>query len=182
MLELGEEGAQASTSRRSACSTPRRRTSSPCAQALVDEHGGEVPPDRDALETLPGVGRKTANVVMNCAFGARDLRGRHPCLPRRATAPASRPARRRWRSRRSSRRSPPAALPARRPPLADPARPLRLQGAQARMLALRGRRPLPLPAEDAARRLAPNPLEPRPKPGKQFILRHALISAAVARL
>ncbi len=36
---------------------------------LIDEFGGEVPADRDALTRLPGVGRKTANVVMNCAFG-----------------------------------------------------------------------------------------------------------------
>ncbi len=39
------------------------------SQALIEKHGGEVPEDRDALETLPGVGRKTANVVMNMAFG-----------------------------------------------------------------------------------------------------------------
>ena len=39
------------------------------SQALVDHHGGEVPADRDALEALAGVGRKTANVVMNVAFG-----------------------------------------------------------------------------------------------------------------
>lgn len=36
---------------------------------LVDLHGGEVPHDREALEALPGVGRKTANVVLNVAFG-----------------------------------------------------------------------------------------------------------------
>ncbi len=36
---------------------------------LIDQHGGEVPADRDALEALPGVGRKTANVVLNMAFG-----------------------------------------------------------------------------------------------------------------
>jgi endonuclease-3 len=36
---------------------------------LVDQHGGEVPHDREALESLPGVGRKTANVVLNTAFG-----------------------------------------------------------------------------------------------------------------
>jgi endonuclease-3 len=36
---------------------------------LVEEHGGEVPHDREALERLPGVGRKTANVVLNTAFG-----------------------------------------------------------------------------------------------------------------
>jgi endonuclease-3 len=39
------------------------------SRKLVEEHGGEVPRDRDVLETLPGVGRKTANVVMNVAFG-----------------------------------------------------------------------------------------------------------------
>ena len=36
---------------------------------LIDEHGGRVPEDREALEALPGVGRKTANVVLNTAFG-----------------------------------------------------------------------------------------------------------------
>lgn len=39
------------------------------SQKLVAEHGGQVPRDRDALEALPGVGRKTANVVLNVAFG-----------------------------------------------------------------------------------------------------------------
>ena len=39
------------------------------SRLLVDRHGGEVPRDRDALEALPGVGRKTANVVLNVAFG-----------------------------------------------------------------------------------------------------------------
>ncbi len=38
-------------------------------QILLDQHGGEVPADRKALEALPGVGRKTANVVLNTAFG-----------------------------------------------------------------------------------------------------------------
>ena len=36
---------------------------------LIEQHGGEVPADRAALEALPGVGRKTANVVLNTAFG-----------------------------------------------------------------------------------------------------------------
>lgn len=40
---------------------------------LVRDFGGEVPADRDILTTLPGVGRKTANVVMNCAFGAETF-------------------------------------------------------------------------------------------------------------
>jgi endonuclease-3 len=43
------------------------------SQMLIDEYGGEVPAERDALERLPGVGRKTANVVMNVAFGADTI-------------------------------------------------------------------------------------------------------------
>jgi len=43
------------------------------SEKLVAEHGGEVPTDRDTLVTLPGVGRKTANVVLNCAFGAETF-------------------------------------------------------------------------------------------------------------
>ena len=39
------------------------------SRKLVDEYGGEVPRSREALESLPGVGRKTANVVLNIAFG-----------------------------------------------------------------------------------------------------------------
>lgn len=43
------------------------------SQALVDDHAGRVPASREALEKLPGVGRKTANVVMNVAFGAETF-------------------------------------------------------------------------------------------------------------
>ena len=43
------------------------------SQALIEKHGGQVPHDREALEALPGVGRKTANVVMNVAFGENTI-------------------------------------------------------------------------------------------------------------
>ncbi|MEM9618246.1 MAG: endonuclease III [Pseudomonadota bacterium] len=43
------------------------------SQKLLDEFDGQVPQNREALETLPGVGRKTANVVMNVAFGAPTI-------------------------------------------------------------------------------------------------------------
>ncbi len=43
------------------------------SEILIRDHGGEVPADRDLLEQLPGVGRKTANVVMNTAFGAETF-------------------------------------------------------------------------------------------------------------
>ena len=39
------------------------------SRILLEEHGGEVPREREALEALPGVGRKTANVILNTAFG-----------------------------------------------------------------------------------------------------------------
>ena len=43
------------------------------SQQLIAEHGGQVPAVREALEALPGVGRKTANVVLNMAFGAETI-------------------------------------------------------------------------------------------------------------
>lgn len=43
------------------------------SQMLIDLHGGEVPIDRDQLQALPGVGRKTANVVLNVALGAETF-------------------------------------------------------------------------------------------------------------
>jgi endonuclease-3 len=43
------------------------------SQKLIDEHGGKVPHSREALESLPGVGRKTANVVASVAFGAKAI-------------------------------------------------------------------------------------------------------------
>jgi endonuclease-3 len=43
------------------------------SRAIVEQHGGETPRDREALEALPGVGRKTANVVLNTVFGEPTL-------------------------------------------------------------------------------------------------------------
>ncbi len=43
------------------------------SRELVEQHGGQVPRDRAALEALPGVGRKTANVVLNVAFGESTM-------------------------------------------------------------------------------------------------------------
>ena len=42
-------------------------------QAVIALHGGQVPREREALEALPGVGRKTANVVLNMAFGEQTM-------------------------------------------------------------------------------------------------------------
>jgi len=51
----------------------RRNRHDDWSRRLVAEHGGQVPRDREALEALPGVGRKTANVVLNIAFGEPTL-------------------------------------------------------------------------------------------------------------
>ena len=70
------------------------------SEQLVAQHGGEVPRDREALEALPGVGRKTANVVLNTAFGEPTIAVDTHCSGS-PTGSASPPARRRWRWRRS---------------------------------------------------------------------------------
>ncbi len=53
------------------------------SELLILRHGGEVPTTREELEALPGVGRKTANVVLNIAFGRADDCGRYASVPRR---------------------------------------------------------------------------------------------------
>ncbi|WP_037499922.1 endonuclease III [Sphingomonas jaspsi] len=68
MLALGEDGLKEHIKTIGLFNTKAKNVIA-AAQILVDEFGGEVPQDRDALERLPGVGRKTANVVLNCAFG-----------------------------------------------------------------------------------------------------------------
>lgn len=68
LLELGEEGIKPFISSIGLFNAKARHIAAACA-ILQHDHGGEVPRDRDALERLPGVGRKTANVVLNTAFG-----------------------------------------------------------------------------------------------------------------
>lgn len=68
MLELGLEGLKQHIKTIGLFNTKAANIIA-MAEILVREHGGEVPRDREALEKLPGVGRKTANVVLNVAFG-----------------------------------------------------------------------------------------------------------------
>ncbi|SFF83551.1 DNA-(apurinic or apyrimidinic site) lyase /endonuclease III [Novosphingobium sp. CF614] len=72
MLSLGEEGLKAHIKTIGLFNAKARNVIA-LSEILVRDHGGEVPADRDALVELPGVGRKTANVVMNCAFGAETF-------------------------------------------------------------------------------------------------------------
>ncbi len=68
ILALGEEGLKRHIATIGLFNTKAANVIA-AARILVDQHGGQVPRERAALEALPGVGRKTANVVLNTAFG-----------------------------------------------------------------------------------------------------------------
>ena len=68
ILALGVDGLAPYIRTIGLCNTKAKNVIETCRR-LVAEHAGEVPRDRAALESLPGVGRKTANVVLNTAFG-----------------------------------------------------------------------------------------------------------------
>ncbi|HJV92398.1 MAG TPA: endonuclease III [Azonexus sp.] len=68
MLALGEEGLMDYIKTIGLYRTKAKNVIATC-RILLEQHGGVVPEDRAALEALPGVGRKTANVVLNTAFG-----------------------------------------------------------------------------------------------------------------
>ena len=68
MLELGEEKFAQYIQRIGLYKTKARHVIETC-RILIEQHNGEVPRTREALEALPGVGRKTANVILNTAFG-----------------------------------------------------------------------------------------------------------------
>jgi len=68
MLALGVDGLKSYIKTIGLFNTKAENTIKTC-RILVEQHGGEVPQRREALEQLPGVGRKTANVVLNTAFG-----------------------------------------------------------------------------------------------------------------
>lgn len=72
MVALGEEGLKAHIKTIGLFNAKAKNVIA-LSEALIRDHGGEVPANRDALEALSGVGRKTANVVMNCAFGAETF-------------------------------------------------------------------------------------------------------------
>ena len=68
MLDMGEEKLRGYVQRIGLYKTKAKHIMQTC-NILLEKHGGEVPKTREALEALPGVGRKTANVVLNTAFG-----------------------------------------------------------------------------------------------------------------
>ncbi|AJG18639.1 endonuclease III [Cupriavidus basilensis] len=72
MLALGEDGLIEYIKTIGLYKTKAKHVIATC-RILVEQHGGQVPRDRAALEALPGVGRKTANVVLNTAFGEATI-------------------------------------------------------------------------------------------------------------
>jgi len=68
ILDLGEEGLKRYIATIGLYNAKAKNILATC-RILVDQYGGQVPKSREALEALPGVGRKTANVVLNTAFG-----------------------------------------------------------------------------------------------------------------
>ena len=68
ILALGVEGLSRYIKTIGLFNTKAKNVIATC-KILVEQHGGQVPESRDALEALPGVGRKTANVILNTAFG-----------------------------------------------------------------------------------------------------------------
>ena len=68
MMDLGVDGIKEYIKTIGLFNSKAENTYKTC-KILVEQHGGQVPENREALEALPGVGRKTANVVLNCAFG-----------------------------------------------------------------------------------------------------------------
>ena len=72
MVALGEEGLKEHIKTIGLFNTKAKNVIA-LSEALIEKHGGQVPADLESLQALPGVGRKTANVVMNCAFGAETF-------------------------------------------------------------------------------------------------------------
>ena len=72
MLDLGREGVMECTQTIGLYKTKSKHIIETC-RILIEKHGGQVPQTREELEELPGVGRKTANVVLNTAFGQKAM-------------------------------------------------------------------------------------------------------------
>jgi endonuclease-3 len=72
ILDLGEDGLKEHIRTLGLYNSKAKNVIAAC-RMLVERHGGEVPRTREELEALPGVGRKTANVILNTAFGAETI-------------------------------------------------------------------------------------------------------------
>lgn len=152
ILDLGEEGLKRYISTIGLFNAKAKNVITTC-RILLERYGGEVPHDRAALEALPGVGRKTANVVLNTAFGEPTMAvDTHIFRVANRTGLAPGKDVRVVEDKIGQGHS--GRISARRPPLADPARALRLQGTQTGLPELRDPRSMPLPRQDRGRLIA----------------------------
>ena len=146
MLALGEERLTAYIRTIGLFRTKARNVIA-LSHILVEQHGGGVPDNRAALEALPGVGRKTANVVLNVAFGEPTI-AVDTHIFRVANRTGLAPGKTPLLVEEGLERDRARAVQARRAPLAHPPRPLCLRRAQAALRGLRRQRALRLPGED----------------------------------
>jgi hypothetical protein len=153
MLALGEARLKEAIKTIGLFNTKAKNVMALC-KLLIERHGGEVPRDREALQALPGVGRKTANVGAQYCIRRADHRGRHASLP---GCQSDRPRPRRYAARSRGKAEPPRARLGQRagPSLADFAWPLCLQGAPAGLSDLHRQRSMRIQSQDAS------PLEKR---------------------
>ena len=135
------------TSSPSGSTTARPRTSSPPARLLLERHAGEVPTSREELESLPGVGRKTANVILNTAFGEATI-AVDTHIFRVANRTGIAPGKTVREVEEKLMKFVPPEFHQGCPSLADPARPLCLQGAHSRLSDLYHRGSVRVPAQD----------------------------------
>ncbi len=146
MLRLGAEGV-ARHIRSLGFFNTKARNVIELSRQLAEKYGGQVPRDRESLEALPGVGRKTANVVLNVAFGEPTLAVDTHIFRlgnRTGIAPGKTPL----EVEEVSAQAGSGRAPAQRPSLAHSARALCLQSAAAGMLAVRCRGVVPLSGQN----------------------------------
>lgn len=136
ILDLGLEGLESYIKTIGLYRSKAKHLMETC-RILVEQFNGEVPSTREALETLPGVGRKTANVVLNVGFGQPTMAvdthifrvsNRTGLAPRKNTAGSGKAA--------AQARA--CGIRRQLPPLADSAGPLCLPGTQAQVLGMSG--------------------------------------------
>ncbi len=167
ILDLGEDGLKRYISTIGLFNAKAKNVIALC-RLLIEQHDGEVPRTREALEALPGVGRKTANVVLNTAFGEPTI-AVDTHIFRVANRTGLAPGKDVRAVEDKLEKVDPGRVQAGRPPLADPARPLRVQGAQAGLPALRDPRPVPVQAQDFGRHVGwgerSEPQRPAPSVG-----------------
>ncbi len=170
MLDLGETGLKDYIKTIGLFNSKAKNLIATC-RALVTEHAGVVPRERDALEALPGVGRKTANVILNTAFGEATI-----AVDTHIFRVANRIGLARGGTVREVEdelvKVTPDRVRAQRSSLADLARALRLQSAQAGVPGLHHRGSLRVSRKDAAGLTRRRSLEHR-RPSSAAVTRSA---------